>query len=62
MISHANKGIIFNMLRKPYEDEKYEAYNPMLVHYRLQDYSPRKLEVVERYMDNNSEFTIYFYL
>jgi len=28
MISHANKGIIFNMLQAPYEDPKYEAYYP----------------------------------
>ncbi|SVB25912.1 uncharacterized protein METZ01_LOCUS178766, partial [marine metagenome] len=28
MISHANKGIVFNMLHAPYEDPNYEAYYP----------------------------------
>ena len=28
MISHANKGIVFNMLQAPYPDSQYEAYYP----------------------------------
>ena len=62
MVKLANKGIIFNMLRAPYEDDKYEAYNPMWVHHKLQDYNPSKLEIVEDYMKNDPEFTVYFYI
>ena len=61
MISHANKGIIFNMLLAPYEDPKYEAYNPMWIHFKLQEYDHKKIEIVEDYMVNDAEFTIYFY-
>jgi len=61
MISHANKGIIFNMLLAPYEDPKYEAYNPMWIHYKLQEYDHKKIEIVERYLEDNTEFTVYFY-
>ena len=61
MISHANKGIIFNMLLAPYEDPKYEAYNPMWIHYKLQEYDHKKIEIIERYMKNDEEFTVYFY-
>jgi len=62
MISHANKGIIFNMLQKPYEDPKYEAYNPMWIHYKLQEYDHKKIEIIERYMPKDAEFTVYFYV
>ena len=61
MISHANKGIIFNMLRAPYEDDRYESYNPKLVEQRLQKFNYKKLEIVEDYMNGNQEFTVYFY-
>jgi SAM-dependent methyltransferase len=61
MISHANKGIIFNMLLAPYEDPKYEAYNPMWIHYKLQKYDHKKIEIIERYMKEDEEFTVYFY-
>ena len=61
MISHANKGIIFNMLQAPYEDPKYEAYNPMWIHYKLQEYDRKKIEIIEGYMDD-AEFTVYFYV
>ena len=61
MISHANKGIIFNMLLAPYEDPKYEAYNPMWIHYKLQEYDHKKIEIIERYMKEDEEFTVYFY-
>ena len=61
MISHANKGIIFNMLLAPYEDPKYEAYNPMWIHYKLQEYDHKKIEIIKRYMKNDEEFTVYFY-
>ena len=62
MISHANKGIIFNMLLAPYEDPKYEAYNPMWIHYKLQEYDHKKIEIVEGYMGADAEFTVYFYV
>ena len=61
MISRANKGIIFNMLLSPYEDDKYEAYNPMWIHYKLQEYDHKKIEIIERYMEDDAEFTVYFY-
>ena len=35
MISHANKGIIFNMLQAPYVDPKYEAYYPEYIKRKL---------------------------
>ena len=61
MISHANKGIIFNMLLAPYEDPKYEAYNPMWIHYKLQEYDHKKIEIIENYFRDDAEFTVYFY-
>ena len=61
MVRLTNKGIIFNMLQAPYEDSQYEAYNPMWIHYRLQDYDHKKIEIVENYMDKDQEFTVYFY-
>ena len=62
MISHANKGIIFNMLLAPYEDPKYEAYNPMWIHYKLQEYDHKKIEIIENYFRDDAEFTVYFYV
>ena len=62
MISHANKGIIFNMLQAPYEDPKYEAYNPMWIHYKLQEYDHKKIEIIENYFRDDAEFTVYFYV
>tara|TARA_B100000029_G_scaffold413180_1_gene416078 strand:- start:382 stop:1017 length:636 start_codon:yes stop_codon:yes gene_type:complete len=62
MIRLANKGIIFNMLHAPYEDEKYEAYTPMQVRHKLERYNYSKLEIVEGYMKNDAEFTVYFYV
>ena len=61
MILRANKGIIFNMLQAPYEDPKYEAYYPMWIHYKLQEYDHKKIEIIERYMKEDEEFTVYFY-
>ena len=62
MISHANKGIIFNMLQDPYEDPKYEAYDPERVKFKLRKYDHSKIEIIEDYMDKDQEFTIYFYV
>jgi len=61
MISLANKGIIFNMLRTPYQDDRYEAYNPMWIHYKLQKFEHKKLEIIEDYINKDPEFTVYFY-
>ena len=61
MISHANKGIIFNMLQSPYEDPKYEAYEPELIKQKLSKFDHSKIEIVEDYMGDDAEFTVYFY-
>ena len=61
MISHANKGIIFNMFVAPYEDPNYEAYDPEKVKFKLQKYDHSKIEIIEGYMDD-AEFTVYFYV
>ena len=62
MISHANKGIIFNMLQAPYEDPKYEAYHPEWIKRRLSKFDHRKIEIIEDYMGDDAEFTVYFYV
>ena len=62
MISHANKGIIFNMLQAPYENSKYEAYDPERVKFKLRKYDHSKIEIIEEYMTNDAEFTVYFYV
>ena len=62
MISHANKGIIFNMLQAPYEDPKYEAYYPEWIKRKLSKFDHKKIEIIEDYMDNDAEFTVYFYV
>ncbi len=61
MISHANKGIIFNMLHAPYNDSKYEAYNPEWIKQKLSKFDHRKIEIIEDYMEDDAEFTVYFY-
>ena len=62
MISHANKGIIFNMLQAPYEDPKYEAYYPEWIKRKLSKFDHRKIEIIEDYMGDDAEFTVYFYV
>ena len=61
MISHANKGIIFNMLHAPYPDPNYEAYYPEHIKNKLSRLDHSKIEIVEDYMEDNVEFTVYFY-
>ena len=61
MISHANKGIIFNMLQAPYPDAKYEAYYPERIKRKLSTFDHRKIEIIEDYMGDDAEFTVYFY-
>ena len=62
MISHANKGIIFNMFVAPYEDPNYEAYDPEKVKFKLQKYDHSKIEIIENYFRDDAEFTVYFYV
>ena len=62
MISHANKGIIFNMLLAPYEDPKYEAYDPDWIKRKLSKFDHRKIEIIENYFRDDAEFTVYFYV
>ena len=63
MISHANKGIVFNMLRAPYPDPNYVAYYPEQIKHKLSrmGQSMHSLVLVEDYMEDNAEFTVYFY-
>jgi len=61
MISHANKGILFNMLQAPYEDPKYEAYDPEWIKHKLSKFNHKKIEIIEDYFRENEEFTVYFY-
>ena len=61
MISHANKGIVFNMLHAPYEDPNYEAYYPEQIKHKLSRLDHSKIEIVEDYLENDAEFTVYFY-
>ena len=61
MISHANKGIIFNMLCEPYEDDNYESYKSEEIKRWLKRFDHRKIEIVENYMRKEQEFTVYFY-
>ena len=62
MISHANKGIIFNMLQAPYVDPKYEAYHPEWIKRRLSQFDHKKIEIIENYFRDDAEFTVYFYV
>ena len=61
MISHANKGIIFNMLQAPYPDSQYEAYYPEQIKEKLSRLDHKKIEIIEDYMGDDAEFTVYFY-
>jgi len=61
MISHANKGIVFNMLHAPYEDPNYEAYYPEQIKHKLSRFDHSNIEIVEDYMPDDAEFTVYFY-
>ena len=62
MISHARKGIIFNMLQAPYEDPKYEAYDPEWIKRKLSKFDHSKIEIIENYFIDDAEFTVYFYV
>jgi len=62
MISHANKGIVFNMLHAPYENPNYEAYYPEQIKHKLSKFNHSNIEIVEDYMPYDAEFTVYFYV
>ena len=62
MICRANKGIVFNMLQAPYADSKYEAYYPDYVKNKLLKYENDRIEIIEDYMGDDAEFTVYFYV
>ena len=62
MILRANKGIIFNMLQAPYPDPKYKAYYPERIKQELSLIDHSKIEIIEDYMGNDAEFTVYFYV
>jgi len=61
MISHANKGIVFNMLHAPYPDSNYVAYYPEQIKHKLSRFDHSNIEIVEDYMPDDAEFTVYFY-
>ena len=69
MISHANKGIVFNMLKYPYssipleghESINYESYQPNYVKNKLLEYENDRIEIARNYMTDDTEFTVYFY-
>ena len=62
MILRANKGIIFNMLQAPYPDPKYKAYYPERIKQELSLIDHSKIEIIEGYMGDDAEFTVYFYV
>jgi len=48
--------------KHPYEDPKYEAYYPGYVKNKLLKYENDRIEIIEDYMGNDAEFTVYFYV
>ena len=54
MISHANKGIIFNMLQAPYPDSQYEAYYSERIKEKLSRFDHKKIEIIEDYFKSRS--------
>jgi hypothetical protein len=49
------------MLHAPYEDPNYEAYYPEHIKNKLSRLDHSKIEIVEDYMEDDVEFTVYFY-
>ena len=75
MVRLANKGIVFNMLQYPYrniplhsipmEDYNnisYESYRSDYVKKKLLEYDHDRIEIVSNYMNDDTEFTVYFYV
>ena len=69
MICRANKGVVFNMLKYPYrsipleghDNITYESYNPNYVRNKLLKYDNDRIEIAKNYLEDNTEFTVYFY-
>ena len=51
MLQRANKGIIFNMLLAPYQDDRYESYNPNSISHKLQEHDLKEIKIVKSYLD-----------
>ena len=62
MICRAKKGIVFNMLTYPCKYESYKAYDSEWVKKKLSEYDNKEIKIVDGYLENNSEFTVYFYV
>ena len=62
MICRAKKGVVFNMLTCPYEHKSYKAYDSEWVKKKLSEYDNKEIKIVDGYLENNSEFTVYFYV
>ena len=62
MICRAKKGVVFNMLTQPYEHKSYKAYDSEWVKNKLSEYDNKEIKIVDGYLENNSEFTVYFYV
>ena len=70
MISHANKGIVFNMLKyssrsiplEGHDNITYESYQPNYVRNKLLKYDNDRIEIARNYMSDDTEFTVYFYV
>ena len=62
MICRAKKGVVFNMLTYPYEHKSYKAYDSEWVKKKLSEYDNKEIKIVDGYLENNSEFTVYFYI
>ena len=68
MICRANRGVVFNMLKYPYahpfeghDNITYESYHPNYVRNKLLKYDNDRIEIAKNYLEDNTEFTVYFY-
>jgi len=61
MISHANKGIVFNMIQVPHGGDDV-THNSKWIKTKLQKYNHSRIEIIEDYMKNDREFMVYFYV
>ena len=70
MICLANRGVVFNMLKYPYANAQpfeghdnitYESYHPNYVRNKLLKYDNDRIEIAKNYLEDNTEFTVYFY-
>ena len=49
------------MLQAPYADTQYEAYHPEWIKQKLSKFDHKKIEIIEDYMGDDAEYTVYFY-